>query len=383
MIKDENVLTPVDVGFNNKKKSTKLKNFENIVNGIVFPLVGLLGVSVFLVYLIDIVFKLETVLKDIVIQSLWLFFCTAVSHFLLRSYAKRKGRASEEWQKASNAFIENAMEIKKNKWEFQTKIYCREYEEEAYRRAVEDILDTVNIDYAIFDRYFKKLTKKQIYAYINDDGGLTKRQAKAITKAQRVKKYHFDERFLMIEGGELTGSKTPSQRITAEKLDRVSAVQFMTCCIFGTFFLAMLIPDIVRGASLASFLIALIKTLAFCCSCASAFIGGYFHAKKTETKSWEIRANEQDLFLAWREKNKNNLAIIEQENKKEEKTNERIKQVVEEETEKARLFLKNLVTAENGEILPTEDKKEKVEEILGQDEKNAQSENTQATTQNN
>lgn len=379
IIQDDNKkeFTPVDVSFNNKKKSAKIHNFENIVNGVIFPLVGLLGLSVFLVYLIDLVFKLEVVLKDMLLQSLWLFFCTATSHFLLRNYAKRKGRASEEWQKACNAFQEKAREIKTNKWEYQARIYCKEYEEEAYKRTVTDILETGNIDFKIFEEHFKKLTKKQIYDITKGEGAvLTKRQAGAILKAQKVKKYHYDERFLMIEGGELSGSKTPSQRITAEQQDKISGVWFIFCCVFGTFFLAMLIPDVVKGASLASFLIATIKTLAFLCSCTTAFVGGFFHAKKTETKMWQIRANEQDLFLAWREKNKNSLALLEiDESKNEREASERIRLYAEQEEKKAKEWLKNLLNAEKK---PTEDEKEKGEELLEEDEKSPQSENTQA-----
>lgn len=280
----------------------KSHSFSEYLDASIIVMVIGLFIAMILAFLVQFIFRADINWTNIGINTLLLSACTSAIYILLRSYAQRKGRRTEGWKKASERLQTNGKSlIDKNYVRFAAD-YCRQWEDERFDLDIEAQLKPVGLTRDEYETNYRQYSKREIQAKYKD---LPKYQLKAIMRAKRVRRAHFDERYFFVN--QPTGGrrrKSPSGGLTTQTINRITTARIILNTFVMSFITATFFMDVIFNFSAEAVVLCVIKTAMTIFFGAMGMIHGYQFTSVKEVAEMNARSDEIEIFEKWCENNK-------------------------------------------------------------------------------
>lgn len=279
-------------------KVTKYKTskaFSSFVDGITLTVVGLLIVVIVLLYLTQISLNTGIDLLQFGFQSLVLYLASLSIYFLLRSFARRKGRMTDGWQNAFKLIEKLNAKIVATGAAERTPEYCRAWETAELDGSRERILADAGIKLADFNELYLKYGPGEIKKKFP---ALTKFERKIIRKAKRLKRLHYNENYLSVNNS-YGRRKAPNQYISTKTIEVFNGLQKAITMLFTAVFGVTLCVNLVSEPSLATVVMCLVKIIIVLISGAVGMAGGYNITSVKAVDEMNNKIDEQRRFLKW------------------------------------------------------------------------------------
>ena len=270
--------------------------FQEHLNAIMLSVVGFILVFMFMAAMTKITFDAELSWVDVGFQTALMYVCTVTIHIILRSYARRKGRDTEKWKTARENLELNGRAIVDRGLTKRTSAYCRAWEEHDVNTLRERILKECGVTLQEFNEKYAKYSLKEIK---NNYPNLTKEQYKAIRRAKRVRRLHYDESYLSVRDRVGLFRRAPSGGIKAKTAIKINTAQVFVTSGFASLFSVYIAADLIVNFSFATIVLCLVKVTVLVIFAVFGVIGGYKFATGREVDEMEDRADEQRRFLKW------------------------------------------------------------------------------------
>lgn len=276
-------------------KNRTNKAFASFVDAITLTVVGILVVVIILLYLTEISFDTNVNLLEFGFQSLVLYLASLSIYFLLRSFARRKGRLTEGWQKAYKR-IENLNDtIVESGAARRIPEYCRAWEDEELDGSRERILADVGISLDDFKSKYLKYSKRELKKEYPE---LTKYELKTISKAKRLKRLKYSTSYLSVNNS-YGARKAPNQYISTRTIEIFNGVQKAVTMLFTAAFGVTLCVNLVSEPTLATVVMCFVKVIIVLISGAIGMAGGYNISSVKAVDEMNNKIDEQRRFLKW------------------------------------------------------------------------------------
>lgn len=278
-----------------EKRYRSSKTFSAVLDGITLGVVGILVIIIGMLYMTKISVNANIDLLTLGLESGVLYGATVSIYLLLRSFARRKGVATEAWGNAFAAVERNNNWIISNGVADKTKEYCKKWEEEELDGSRERILADAGIALKDFNELYLKYTVREIKAKYTT---LSKFEIKTIKRAKRTKRLRFNEDYLSVYN-KYGRRKSPSQRITVKSMERLNTVKtFITTAITSVLGVSMAL-QLITDFSLATVIMCLVKVAIILIFGTIGMVGGYNMTAVRAVEEMNIKADEQVRFIKW------------------------------------------------------------------------------------
>ncbi len=289
MNSDNNLLPPME------KRYRTNKTFSSVLDGITLSVVGILVIIIGMLYMTQISVNADIDLLTLGLESGVLYGATVSIYLLLRSFARRKGVATEAWGNAFAAVERNNDWIITKGIADKTKEYCKKWEEDELDGSRERILADAGIELKDFNEKYLKYTIKEIKAKYNT---LSKFEIKIIKRAKRTKRLRFNEDYLSVYN-KYGKRKSPSQRMTVKSMERFNTVRTLfTTAITSVLGVSMAL-QLITDFSLATVIMCLVKIAIILIFGTIGMVGGYNMTAVKAVEEMNIKADEQVRFIKW------------------------------------------------------------------------------------
>lgn len=298
-------------------------SFSDYLDGSIIAMVAVLFVAMIFTYLVQIIFDGEIDWKDIGVNTLLLSVCTIAIYLLLRYYAQRKGRRTQAWGDAYERLQNNGTSIITSNFARLVPKYCRMWEEEYLNSDIEAVLLPVGLTLEEFKQHYCQYSKSELktkfmapppVAAGGDNEqlvGLTKYQVKAIMRAKRIKRAHFDEHYFFVNqpvSGHIRRllrlrRKAPSGGLTTKTINRINIARIMLTTLAVSLLSVSLFKDIFFDFSAESIIKCVIKLAVTIFFGVLGMISGYSFTSINEVAEMNARSDEIETFKSWCEKN--------------------------------------------------------------------------------
>ncbi|MGN0807993.1 MAG: hypothetical protein ACI4MN_06075 [Candidatus Coproplasma sp.] len=276
-------------------KNRPNKAFASFVDAITLTVVGILVVVIILLYLTEISFNTGVNLLEFGFQSLVLYLASISIYFLLRSFARRKGRLTDGWQKAFKRIESLNDAIVESGAAGRIPEYCRIWEDEELDGSRERILADAGISLDDFKNKYLKYSKRELKkAY----SGLTKFELRIILKAKRLKRLKYSTSYLSVNNS-YGSRKAPNQYISTRTLEIFNGIQKAVTMLFTAIFGVTLCVNLVSEPTLATVVMCLVKVIIVLFSGAVGMAGGYNVSSVKAVEEMGNKIDEQRRFLKW------------------------------------------------------------------------------------
>lgn len=242
---------------------------------------------------------------EIGVQTVIMYSCTVSIHFILRAYARRKGRETERWQKAHDEIERNGRELVSRDLVKRAGEYCRAWEEYDVNSTRSAILKETGLDLAIYEK-LKMFTIEEITEFseeqlkeIGHENPFTREEIKAIKKAKRVRRLHYDENYLSVRETVGLRRHSPSGAIKSKTVLRLKSAQLLATTAITSVFTVSIGAELMVNFSYATLITCLVKLAMLVIFAVFGMIGGYKFATGREVEEMETRADEQRRFFKW------------------------------------------------------------------------------------
>lgn len=282
--------------------SFKPKTFAGMIDAATISTVIFLFVAVVLLYLTNISVDMDMSLKEFGYEAVILYIFTVTINFLTRSIAKRKGRevkahveAYEKVELLENEIIDKGLRGLERE-------YCRSWEEQELKDARKRLLSSAGVDIEKFETIYLTYSKGELIAKC-EELGLTGFQLKTVLKAKKIKRLHYDERYL--SASLKTGRRvSPTGGLNTARFERVRTVQYLLTAFAGVCVSASLVLDIIAEPTFGTVVMCIIKLVTILISAIAGMIGGYKLTAEMQTQELLRKAVEQQNFIKWCESSK-------------------------------------------------------------------------------
>lgn len=289
--------------FDEEKKPAEKKKVStaDFLDASTLVIVAALVVAIVCAFLVQFVFSPEISWRDVGVDGAIICVCTMSIYILLRSYTLRRGRRTDVWQKAAQRVRDNARKITERNYARYTAEYCRAWEQAHLDEAQNNILARVGIPLGTFREDFCKYRKKELKEKFPD---LTEGEREAVCRAGKVRRMHFDERYLYNDEEDGRRQKSPSERTKTKKKNlfiniRTAATSILTCGLSASF-----LQEVIFNFSAEAVIQCVIKLALVAFFGAIGMIGGYNFSTQNEVREMDARADEQERFIKWCETEK-------------------------------------------------------------------------------
>lgn len=279
-------------------KVTKYKTskaFSSFVDGITLTVVGLLIVVIVLLYLTQISFNTDVNFLQFGFQSLVLYLASLSIYFLLRSFARRKGRMTDGWQNAFKAIEKLNDKIVATGAAERTPEYCRAWESAELDGSRERVLADAGIKLADFNEKYLKYSPWEIKKKFPE---LTKYERRIICKAKRLRRLHYNENYLSVNNS-YGRRKAPNQYISTKTIEIFNGLQKAITMLFTAIFGVTLCVNLVSEPSFKTVVLCLVKIIIVLISGAVGMAGGYNITSVKAVDEMNNKIDEQRRFLKW------------------------------------------------------------------------------------
>lgn len=306
------------------------KSFATFLDGMTLGVVGILIVVIGMLYVTQISVNTEISLLQLGLESGILYGATVSIYLLLRSFAKRKGIATDAWGNAYAAVERNNNWIVSQGIADKATEYCRSWEDDELNSSRERILADAGITLAEFnEKYLKYSVKeiKKIYCFKKPaevpilaehppneepvpeappegDGdkpkveSLSKFQFKTICRAKRTKRLHFNEDYLSVNN-KYGKRMAPSQRITTKAMDRLKVGQILITTALTSVLGVSMALQLATDFSFATVVMCLVKIIIVLVFGTVGMVGGYNLTAVHAVEEMNIKVDEQNRFIKW------------------------------------------------------------------------------------
>ena len=289
-----------------EEKLKKKRSASDFLDSSIIIMIAGLFVAIIFTFLVDFIFNPEFDWKEVGIDTAIVSACTIAIYLLLRSYMQRKGRKTEEWKQADERMGDYGKEVLEKDFAQYTVEYCREWEEKRLDEDRKVVLSVSGIHLEEFEKKYMNYNKKELREKYSD---LTESQIKTIISAQRVKRLHFDERYLYVHAERRFGRRTsPSGGITTETLNAIATVRTIITTLLTSVFTASFLQEIIFNFSKEAIIRCVIKLAIIVFFGALGMIGGYNFSTIREVREMHAKADDLQTFINWCEKNKENCS---------------------------------------------------------------------------
>ena len=242
---------------------------------------------------------------EVGVQTVIMYSCTVSIHFILRAYARRKGRETERWQKAHDEIERNGRALVSRDLIKRAGDYCRAWEDYDVNSTRSAILKEVGLDLAIYERV-KKFTVEEIVGFTDEqrkeiglEKPFTSEEIKAIKKAKRVRRLYYDENYLSMRETVGLHRRSPSGGIKSKTILRLKSAQLLATTAITSVFTVSIGAELMVNFSYATLITCLVKLAMLVIFAVFGMIGGYKFAIGREVEEMEDRADEQRRFFKW------------------------------------------------------------------------------------
>ena len=286
-----------------KAKAIKERSFADYLDAsLLIMIIGIIA-AIVLTFFVTFIFDPHMDWRDVGVNTVMLTACTIAVYLLVRYYAMRKGRKTHAWTEAKEKLLTRGkIIIDSGRAKLITK-YCRAWEAERLKSDITVTLAPVGITYEEFKAKYVALGKKDLAVKYKD---LTEYQIKAILRAKRIKRLHFDERYFYVNSSSSNVVRAPSCGLKTKQLNILTIARITLTSIVTSLVSATLLKDILVDFSAASIIKCVIKLALIIFFGAIAMIGGYTFTSVRETNELNAKADEIDVFLKWCEENSKN-----------------------------------------------------------------------------
>lgn len=276
-------------------KNRNNKAFVSFVDAITLTVVGILVVVIVLLYLTEISFNSGIDFLQFGFQSLVLYLASISIYFLLRSFARRKGRLTDGWQKAFKRIESLNDTIVESGAAGRVSEYCRAWEDAELDGSRERILADGGITLEDFKTKYLKYSKKELKNKYSD---LTKFEIGIICKAKRLKRLNYSTSYLSVNN-EYGSRKAPNQYISTRTLEIFNGIQKAVTMLFTAIFGVTLCVNLVSEPTLATVVMCFVKVIIVLISGAVGMAGGYNVSSVKAVEEMGNKIDEQRRFLKW------------------------------------------------------------------------------------
>lgn len=284
--------------FDEEKKPTEKKKVStaDFLDASTLVIVAVLVVAIVCAFFVQFVFSPEIRWRDVGVDGAVICVCTMSIYILMRSYTLRRGRRTDVWQRSAQRVRDNARKITEHNYARYTAEYCRAWEQAHLDEAQNNVLARVGIPLGTFRENFCKYRKKELSEKFPD---LTEGEREAVCKAGKIRRMHFDERYLYNDEEDGRRQKSPSERTKTKKKNlfiniRTAATSVLTCCFSASF-----LQDVIFNFSAEAIIQCVIKLALVAFFGAIGMIGGYNFSTQQEVHEMDARADEQERFIKW------------------------------------------------------------------------------------
>lgn len=281
----------------------KQHNFSDFIDGITLSVVAILVVVILMMYLTDVNFKSDFSLKEFGFAAVVMYACTVSIYLLLRSFSGRRGKRTKEYLQVCADIETNADKIISKGYARYTANYCRAWEKEELDNAREQVLSEVGISVKEYNEKYCQYSDTEIATYFN---GLSERQKQAIAEARKIKRLHYDEKYLSVSDAH-GRRRAPSGGFTVAWQNRVKYAQIIVTSAISSIFSASIAFEIISDPSFATVVSCLVKIVIILGFGAWGMVGGYNMTAVKEVAEKKEKIAEQQRFLKWADENYSTL----------------------------------------------------------------------------
>lgn len=284
-------------------KVRKQHNFSEFVDGITLSVVGILVVVILMMYLTDVTFTSSFSLKEFGFAAFVMYACTVSIYLLLRSYSGRRGKRTKDYIDICEEIEKNANSIIEKGFAAYTANYCRAWEKEELDNAREQILSEVGLSVKVYNEKYCQYSDAEIGTYFPN---LSELQKKAISLARKIKRLHYDEKYLSVSDAH-GRRRAPSGGFTVAWQNRLKYLQIIITSAISSAFSAMMAFQIISDPSFATVVACLVKIVIILGFGAWGMVGGYNMTAVKEVAEKKEKVAEQLRFLKWANENHSKL----------------------------------------------------------------------------
>lgn len=274
--------------------------FQDHLNALMLSSVAFIIIFMLMTALTKITIDAELNFFEVSFQTALLYGCTVSVHLILRSYARRKGRQTEKWKAAHEQVGAYGREIVERGLVGLTSDYCRSWEEHDVRELRKHILAEAGLTLEDYARVCMYTADEVADKFPN----LTKEQRRAISKAKRVKKLHYDEHYLSVKENIGLYRHSPSGGVKAKTVVRLNTASVFIASGITSLFSVYLTAEIIVNPTLVTIVLCCVKLVILAIFATLGVINGYNHSTVREVGEFVDRVDEQRRFLKWCETEK-------------------------------------------------------------------------------
>ena len=282
-------------------QTIKKKETPQTINGVLIGLAVILFIGILSTYFVEELPNVVISLRDISKQALWVFLGGFAIGELFKRVAINRAKITEEYK---TAYKEAAAAIKKNadaKKIARAKSYCDDYAEKLYDSEKRRILGDAGISIEDYNTKYIARNKREILA-IYPECGLSKKQFKALNRANAVKKLSYNPDFLRTV--EQTGRYVAPSDIHDEK--RRNRWNMITSAVFGivgSVFCVSFIQNLIFNFSAAVMFDAVVKIVMILIMIATKTQFGWSLIMDTAVGRLRLQKAESERFFDWCDEN--------------------------------------------------------------------------------
>ena len=284
------------------EKPAKKLSSSDFLDVSTIVIVGALVAAIICTFLVQFIFSPEINWRDVGVDTAIISICTMSIYILLRSFTIRRGRRTDIWKGAESRIRTNGAKITNENLAARAADYCRAWEQERLDEAQTALLSRVGVSLEDYRATYCKYSRKELKALPDGVAPLTETQRKAVMKAGRVRRAHYDERYLFDDESGIGKQRSPSEHIKARMVNtfvnlRTVVTTILTCGLSASF-----LQEVIFDFSAEAVIRCVIKLALVAFFGAIGMIGGYNHATIREVHEMTARADEQERFMKWCER---------------------------------------------------------------------------------
>lgn len=268
-------------------------------NSIIVMLVGLF-VAIIFTFLVDFIFDPKFNWKEVGVDTAIVCACTIAIYLLLRSYMQRRGRRTDEWRSANARISGIGKEVLERDFAQYMTRYCRQWEEKRLDEDRKAVLSVTGITLEEFKTKYLNYNQTDLKKKFPD---LTESMLKTIRAAQRIRRLHYDERYLYVHTDRrLFRHASPSSGISTETLNALTTVRIIITSLLTSLFTASFLQEIIFNFSKEAIIRCIVKLAIILFFGALGMIGGYNFAFVKEVREMHAKSDDLETFIKWCEK---------------------------------------------------------------------------------
>ena len=281
------------------------RSFDEVMDIIIIGAVILLLATIVCAFIAIFDFGVAFDWKKFTLNSAIVALAAASVCILLRSYAKRKGRRTKEWQDACKAEQSAIDEVGRNNLYSRVVEYCFDWEHKRLHEDRRAALDTSGIGLKEFEEKYSLYDARKKFIFFGKSEleerfpQLTKLQLKAIKRAGKIRRRRYDPAYLTGRYKAAHRQLSPSEHISTQTMDRLYNIRVVLTNVLAGMLSVALFSDLYFNLSVHNLISCLVKLIFVIISGVFGLMSGYNFALRSEAGEMHNRAVEINKFLKW------------------------------------------------------------------------------------